>query len=485
MNTLKSLVKNSVCNMIYRCINVIFPLIISAYVSRVILADGVGKVASAQNMVQYFTMIASLGIPTYGIRVIAQAGEEREHVSKVFSELFLMNAISTSICCLCYYLTAYLTGGFGKGFLLYGIAGIAILLNYCNVDWFFQGKEEYQLILIRNVIVKVLSILAVFLFVKSPKDCVLYAVILVVGTGLNNVFNILQLRKHIHLVIRNLNLKQHRKAVFTLFSATIAIEVYTLADTTMLTYMCNEKTVGLYANAVRSISAIKTMMVSICAVFLPRLSIYQNQGKREEFDGLVVLGLKILLLLSIPAAVGMILVSELLVPLLFGGAFLGSIVTTQILAVSIVTVSLSNYIGYQVLVSLEKENIILLSTTIGAFTNVLLNAVLIMNLAQNGAAIASIITEAAVATIQIFTLKKYSKLKVQGTYLRSIVFATLSMMLCVKGAMLLLPFLPSIMELVIVILVGIIAYVVVGSVCKNEVLQSLLGKLRGRITHQN
>ncbi len=473
---MKSLVKNSICNIGYRCINVVYPLIISAYVSRVLLADGVGKVASAQNMVQYFTIIATLGIPTYGIRIIAQAGQEKNHVSKVFSELFFMNAISTSICFLCYYLAAYLTGGFGKGFLLYGIAGIAILLNYCNVDWFFQGKEEYQLILIRNVIVKVLSILAVFLFVKSPKDCVLYAVILVVGTGLNNVFNILQLRKHIHLVIRNLNLKQHRKAVFTLFSATIAIEVYTLFDTTMLTYMCNEKTVGLYANAVRSISAVKTMMVSICAVFLPRLSVYKTQGKTKEFNGLVVLGLKILLLLSIPAAVGMILVSELLVPLLFGSAFLGSIVTTQILAVSIVTVSLSNYIGYQVLVSLERENIILFSTIIGAFTNVILNAILIRNLEQNGAAIASIITEAAVATIQMLTLKKYVRLKVQGTYLGSIVFATLSMILCVKGTMLLLSFLPRTIELAIAILVGVIAYVLVGSLFKNEILKRLFGK---------
>ena len=56
----KSLSKNAFYNVIYKCLNVVFPLITMAYVSRILLPIGVGKVASAQNIVAYFVLIASI-----------------------------------------------------------------------------------------------------------------------------------------------------------------------------------------------------------------------------------------------------------------------------------------------------------------------------------------------------------------------------------------------------------------------------------------
>ena len=47
---MKSLAKNSIYNIIYTTVNIIFPLISSMYVSRVLMADGVGKVAYALNL---------------------------------------------------------------------------------------------------------------------------------------------------------------------------------------------------------------------------------------------------------------------------------------------------------------------------------------------------------------------------------------------------------------------------------------------------
>ncbi len=457
----------------YRCINVLYPLIISAYVSRVMFAEGVGRVASAQNIVQYFMCLAPLGIPTYGIRVIAQAKRSKEESSKAFSELFYINGISTTICLLIYYVLATFTNGFGKGFLLYGIAGISILLNYFNVDWFFQGKEEYHYILMRNILVKTVSILCVLIFVRHKEDCAIYLIILVVGSGLNNLFNIFQIRKYVYLVHKNLELWKHLKVVFALFSATIAVEVYTLADTTMLTYMCGNKIVGLYTNSIRCISAIRTMMISICAVFLPRLSVYLSEGKKEEFTKLANTGLKILIMLALPATAGLILLSHLIVPLLFGKAFAGAIVTTQILAVSIITVSLSNYIGYQVLVSLEKEKIILLSTVAGAFTNVLLNSVLILVLQQNGAAIASATTEGIVVVIQILALRKYMKIQIDLRFLQAVLISTMGMfgaIVCVNHV---ISGFHVLLQIGVSICLGLLVYIGINICVKNEMIVML------------
>ena len=85
----KSLAKNSLFNVIYTVSNILFPLIASMYISRILLADGVGRVSYAQNVVSYFTTFAALGLPVYGIREIAKARDNQNSLNEVFTELFL------------------------------------------------------------------------------------------------------------------------------------------------------------------------------------------------------------------------------------------------------------------------------------------------------------------------------------------------------------------------------------------------------------
>lgn len=99
---MKSLFKNSVYNILYRCLNVIFPLITVSYVSRVLQASGVGEVASATNIANYFTVLAALGLPTYGTKVIAACRNKNE-LNKSFWELFSINMISTLLFATSYY----------------------------------------------------------------------------------------------------------------------------------------------------------------------------------------------------------------------------------------------------------------------------------------------------------------------------------------------------------------------------------------------
>ena len=100
----KSIVRNSFFNMIYKGINVLFPLITVSYVSRILGAAGIGEVSSAQNIVTYFIMFASLGIPTYGIKAIAKLRNDSNKRNKVFSELFILNLISTVLSAIIYFI---------------------------------------------------------------------------------------------------------------------------------------------------------------------------------------------------------------------------------------------------------------------------------------------------------------------------------------------------------------------------------------------
>ena len=136
----KSLVNNALFNVIYRMLNVFFPLITSMYVSRVLLSSGIGKVAYAQNIVQYFIIFASLGIPTYGAREIAKVRDSKAEYSKVFWELFVINGISTVACILIYYIFVFVNPIFNATRTLNCVVGIVLTLNFFNIDWFYQDS---------------------------------------------------------------------------------------------------------------------------------------------------------------------------------------------------------------------------------------------------------------------------------------------------------------------------------------------------------
>ena len=426
-----SLLKNSVYNVLYKCLNVIFPLVTSIYASRVLQADGIGIVASAQNIVLYFTTIASLGIPTYGIKKIAESRDNKSELTKTFLELFTINLFSSVICSVIYYSMIIELTYFFSQRILYIVCGLNIVFNIINVDWFYQGIEEYRYIMFRSMVIKLLSLVLLFILVRGKQDYVYYAFISSLALVLNYCFNILYIRKIISIKKFKLNVWQHIKPVFILLGAVIAVEIYTLADTTMLTMLCDESTVGLYSNSMKMIKIVRSLIVAICAVFLPRLSYYYSKGKTKQFNELIDNGLKILFTLTLPAALGLILISDVLIPTMFGTSFLGAVITTKILSISIITVAFSNFLGYQVLVTVGREKQMMYSTIFGAAINVVLNAILIKVYQQNGAALASVATEAGVMFFQIVCVRNLVSVHFNKTFVSSIIIGLIAMGMCV------------------------------------------------------
>lgn len=468
----KSIAKNSLYNIVYKCLNVLFPLITAAYVSRVLLAEGVGKVSGAQNIVQYFFLVAALGLPTYGVKAIASTERNREALSKTFSELFWINACSTLICTILYYTMIFALPYFEGRTLLFVISGLKIPFNFINIDWFYQGREEYRYIMLRSMMIKIGLFAAVFLFVKTQEDYCIYALLLVLATGTNYIFNIIHSKKYADIVTKGLDLKSHIKLVMALLAASISIEIYTLADTTMLTFIKGDTIVGYYSQAVKGINVIKTLVTAICAVFLPRLSYYHSIGEKKKFFDLINKGFKILAFISIPTTLGTILVASDMVPVLFGLGFNDSILTVQILSVSIISCAFSNFIGYQILVTLGKERQMLLSTVVGACTNIFLNAVLIGIWSHNGAAIASVITEILVTVIQAFVIRHVVPLHIEKRFVISLIFSNIGMMVCVFVINQIIPI--RIIRMMSAVIVGVIAYFAISIGLKNDIAKKFL-----------
>jgi O-antigen/teichoic acid export membrane protein len=136
-----SIKKNVAYNTILNVSNVAFTVITVPYVSRILGVENIGVVNFAVTYASYFALFAALGIPMYGMREIAKLNNSDPiNRHQVFSELFVINAISTIIFSLVYLLTVFYVPTLfeEKEFLL--LTGISLLLAPLNVDWFFSGR---------------------------------------------------------------------------------------------------------------------------------------------------------------------------------------------------------------------------------------------------------------------------------------------------------------------------------------------------------
>lgn len=470
----KSLSKNAFYNVIYKCLNVVFPLITMAYVSRILLPIGVGKVASAQNIVAYFVLIASLGLPTYGVKVIASYRDDRRKSSKAFSELFTINAISTIICSFVYIMIVMSVDFFQTKIAISMVVGIQLFANVINIDWLYQGYEEYRYITIRSIIVKILSLLAVFIFVKTPDDYIVYAFITALSLIANFVMNILKLNSLVTLDFKNLMFRKHFKSVFALLASTIAIEIYVLGGTTILNVLKGEEDVAFYTYATKAVSVVRTLIVAVCAVFLPRLNYFYSHGQFDAFNDLASKGIRIILNLCIPSAIGLFILSDDCVQLLFGDNYYPVIPSMRMLCISLVTIALSNFTGYQILVTLGKEKVVLYSTIFGAIVNLGINYILVPSFGHYGAAIAAVVTEALIAIYQFYYVLKSIPIKVGLIDIKEIIVPSLLMIV----PMLFIKYLECniIIEILFCFVSGLFVFIFSSFMMKNKIVLMFLEK---------
>ena len=331
----------------------------------------------AQNIVSYFAIVSALGIPTYGLREIAIRSNDKKSRSNVFWESLVINTISTTISLFVYLFLILSIGKFRGQWLLYLVACLQIFFNYINLDWFYQGMEEYKYISIRSIIVKIIALILLPVLVRTQDDYIWYALIYCLAIAGNNVFNVFRISGFISKPSGKLELKRHLKPIAILLVVSVAVEIYAMIDTTMLGIFCDDSTVGCYSNSMKLIRTVTTTAAAIGAVLFPRLSMIYKEKDYSRFNELVNAGLKIMLVFAIPASVGMILLCDDIILALFGNTFMAASPILKILALMIPIVVCNTLMGGQVLVTTGQETKYMISVTVASIVNIILNGIFI------------------------------------------------------------------------------------------------------------
>lgn len=406
----KSVKFNFIMNFILTLSNFIFPLITFPYVSRILQASGLGKIGFATSIIAYFSMIAMMGIPTYGIKACAKIRDDSYKLTKTVYELLILNTIFLAFSLTLLLLSVIFINKFYIDKELYIILAFSMLFNVLGIEWLYKALEQYSYITIRSIFFKIASLILLFVFVKESNDILPYAMLTVlasVGAGILNFYNLRKIITLYKITFKQLEITKHIKPSFTFFLLTISITIYVNLDSIMLGFMTSDDNVGYYSAAVKIKQILVTLVTSLGAVMLPRLAFYYEQKRFDEFKDLVKNALGFILIVSLPLTIYFTLYAKDAILLLSGESFLASVEPMQIIMPTVFLIALSNLMGWQILVPMDREKQIVFSTIIGAIVGGIINIFAIPYLGVNGAAIANLCAECAVVVVQIILLRKF------------------------------------------------------------------------------
>ncbi|MBP5416426.1 MAG: flippase [Clostridiales bacterium] len=460
-----SLAKNAVFSVIYRLLHILFPLISYGYVARKLTSDVVGRHAAAVNNVSYFVILGSLGIQAYATREIARRKNDKKERDKLFSEMLIVGCILTAVAACAFSICMGFIPLFRAERSLYLICAITIVTNMFNVDWYFQGTEDFKFIAFRSLVVKIVSLIAVFIFIRTPEDIYKYALIGVLTTALYYFLSITHAGKDAKFSLRGAELKRHLLPLFFLALCTVSTELYARMDVTMLDVMKEHSTVASYSYAQKIVNLIVVTLIAVTAVFLPRLSYYFSNEK-EKFNKLTKFGADLMIFISIPMCLGLAAIASPLVSVWLGAGYEDAVPCLIILAFMIPLKCIGDIVCYQVMMCAGQESFLMIAYMITLLVNVINNLLLIPRYGAFGASAASLISEIIVFAIVIIRSKKYQNYRIN---LRNLVVTTISS-LAMFGAVIGFSFLvdPMWLKLVGGVILGGSIFAILNLLLKND-----------------
>ncbi|HGL1654065.1 TPA: oligosaccharide flippase family protein [Streptococcus pneumoniae] len=401
----KSIARNYLLNLIKMTLSILFPLISYPYVSRILSVDGLGAINFSASFVNYFVLIAIFGINVYAVREGAKYRDDKKLLGKFVTEMLLVS-ICTAMISFSLLTVSLLLPALSEYRSLILIFSITIIFNVVGMEWFFQLMEDYQYITLRAIIFQILSLIFLFIFVKDRNDIYVYALITVAANAGSQILNLFRLRKEVEIFrYKDYNIRNYFKPMFLIFLTLLSMNIYRYLDVTFLGFFKNDRSVGYYSLATKITSAIISMVSSVTVILTPRLAYHYKKEEFDKFYKIAYSSFDFILLLAIPVVIGVLSFSSILVDFLGGSTFVSSVLTVEILSLTILFSNLNALLITPILTVMNREKAVLKIFIIALIFNVITNMLLIPVMDFNGSALVTVLTEGIICILSLISIK--------------------------------------------------------------------------------
>lgn len=426
-----SIKKNFFYSSILTTANYIFPFLTYPYISRILGVNNIGVCNFVDSIINYFILFSMMGIGTIGIREIAKCKENKEQRNQIFSSLFILNTISTTIALIILFILIYTIPKLYIHKELMYIGALKLISNYLLIDWLYRGLEEFRYVTIRTIIVKSLYVIAIFIFIHQADDYKIYYLASCLMITVNAIFNGSYAKKFIKLSISKINIKAFISPFLILGSYTILTSMYTSFNVAYLGFVTNETEVGYYTTATKLYSILLALFTAFTGVLLPRMSSLLSENRLNEFKELLQKSINILFTFSIPLIIISTIMAPEIIQIIAGKGYEGAIIPMRIVMPLMLIIGYEQIMVIQTLMPLRKDKAILCNSILGAITGILMNILLVSSYKSIGSSIVWITSELVVLSASQYFVYKYIKISFPSKLLIKNILYHIPLAICI------------------------------------------------------
>ncbi|RHT81416.1 flippase [Clostridiaceae bacterium AM27-36LB] len=405
--------KNAFYNALKTISTIIFPLITIPYISRVLSAENVGKINFSNSFVNYFMLLASLGVSTYAMRECSKVKDDKKELEKIASQIFSINVCSMVVSYIAFGIILFGATGLDNYKRIILILSINIFFSVLGADWLNMSVGDFKYIAIRTFLFQFISMLLLFMFVRSPSDYFNYAIILVISSSGGNIANIFYRRKICKVkTTSDMHINKHMKPILFLFSLLLAQTLLSNIDITILGIVSGDKAVGMYSMAVKIYTTIEKVISSIAFVLIPQVSIMFANQEYEKMSNLLTKTFGFICTFSLPMMIGLVMISKEVLAVVCGSEYAPASTSLSILSIAMfINLLGGSFFGNLILLPEGKDGQFMVACIIGAVVNLLTNILIIPCWGMTGAAATTLLSVLIIMGVCMWNFDK--KLQIQ------------------------------------------------------------------------
>lgn len=403
MNTLK---RNILFKGILTFSNYIIGFVTFPYITRILGPSNFGLVNFAQNTVDYFLLFAAMGINTIGTREIAAVKNDPVKRSQVYSSILGTNVFFTILTLVIFFILVSIIPRFNEHKELFYIGSAKIIFSVLIVEWLFTGTENFRYITIRSLVIRLIYVVSVFLFIKSPEDYLLYFILTTGVVVVNSLINFIYSRKFVSLIWDSFKKSQFIKSNIRLGIYSIMTSMYITFNVMYLGLVSSDTEVGYYSTAVKLYFVAVSLFSAFTAVMMPRMSALRANNEKEQVQKYIIKSFRLIFLLASPIIIVSEFFSTDIIVLLSGYGYDSSVLPMRIIMPALILVWIAQVLAFQSLIPLRKDNVLLIASLLGGVLAILLNVLITPTLRATGTAITLLSCEFVVTTFYIWYIKK-------------------------------------------------------------------------------
>lgn len=378
------------------------------YIARVLGPEAYGKMNVARSLILYFLMFVSAGLDFYGIREGARIPAQiKTLIEKIVTLRLILSVITVGLLLLM--LQVFPEDLETRRLLLY--YGGMIILTAVSLEWYYQSTERMGLSSAGRAISEIVFILLVLLLIRSPENLIWIPIARVLGTFAQQLFYWLIGIKELGTLHLSGNFDSWTKMLkisLPMGFGFIMVQIYYYLDSIMLKILADYEQVGFYSASYKILTAIILVVTMLNKAIYPQLSkLYKMSVQKMSY--LLQDALKLMTIATVWIVFHGFILSEWGILLLYKEAFISSVPVFKILIFNLLVVGINGLFAYGLLAS-DNEKKYLISVSIGAIVNFILNLIFIPKFGMYGAAGTTILSE---LSLLIYYFWQYKKIEFQ------------------------------------------------------------------------